>query len=674
MDAAAIGPTFIETNVSVSMDPRLQRIVARRGRGIRPEVTATSGEDEVSVLARVSDLAAWEALSEVRVGMAISPADNSDAGSIVTARIPAARIEAVRNQPFVRSLKAGRPLRPALAAGAAETRANPDQLPEGTLSDGGRSVVIGIVDYGCDFAHRNFRLANGQTRLRAIWHQGGIPQPSSPFGYGRVFTGPEIDAALQKGDPYAALGYGPRPDTPWSKGSHGTHVMDIAAGNGLGSDAAGFAPHADIVFVDVRHDDVPFAGPEVVGSNLGDSTQLLEAVRYIFDQAGDRPCVINISLGTNGGPHDGTSLVEQGIDRLIAARPNRCVTIAASNSFADGIHASGIVPQGGSVDLSWLIPNADRTANELELWYPANDLIDAELIDPAGRSLGVIQPGQSGAIPGSGEVEIFIASRLADPNNGDGMIGLFLEKTAAAGTWTLRLHGRQISDGRFHAWIERDDLAQSSFAPPHDNSHTIGSISCGHLTIAVGSYDAHKSGCPLSWFSSAGPTRDDRKKPELSAPGHDVNAAWSRTGKGVVAKSGTSMAAPAVAGTIALMLGEAQRRGIDLSADQIRQVLLATVRRPPPAGADWDARYGHGRIDAAAAIAGIMRMAPPLVTESARPARKPARKLARKPTPKPVRKIARKSAGKPAARPAKKRAPAKKPARRAAPRRARRGP
>ena len=29
-----------------------------------------------------------------------------------------------------------------------------------------------------------------------------------------------------------------------------------------------------------------------------------------------------------------------------------------------------------------------------------------------------------------------------------------------AGTWLVRLHAREIRDGRFHAWIERDDPQQ----------------------------------------------------------------------------------------------------------------------------------------------------------------------------------------------------------------------
>src|SRR5207244_230688 len=107
-----------------------------------------------------------------------------------------------------------------------------------------------------------------------------------------------------------------------------------------------------------------------------------------------------------------------------------------------------------------------------------------------------------------------------------------------------------------------------------DNSHTIGSISCGRESVAVGSYDAHKDNLPISFFSNAGPTRDGRQKPEVSAPGHAVWAAWSRTSTGVVQKSGTSMAAPAVAGLVALMLADAHARGISLDSTAIRALLI----------------------------------------------------------------------------------------------------
>ncbi|MDQ6436938.1 S8 family serine peptidase [Mesorhizobium sp. LHD-90] len=616
----AAPPTVFRAKVDIQLDPRLQRVIARRELGIRQAASASAEVDEVAVIAKVTSYAEWEALSEVRASMEIGPTETGD--TIVTGRIPAQRIESVRSRGFVKSLKAGQRLAPALAAGVEETGAAPASLPAGAMANGGAGVVVGIVDYGCDFAHRNFLSASGSTRLLSIWKQDRSSGMSAAVPYGREFTRAEIDAALRQADPYSALGYGPGLDTPFSTGTHGTHVMDIAAGNGNGSGAAGFAPNADLVFVDVAHDDIAFFGPEVVGSRFGDSAQLLEAIKYIVTKADGRPCVVNISLGTNGGPHDGTTLVEEGIDSLVSGAPDRAVTIAASNSYDDGIHYAGRVAAGDTHDIVWRVPFGNVSHGEFELWYPGADRISLELIAPGGNGLVTVSPGNNASATGAaGGIEIFAANRLDDPNNGDNMINVFLERTASGGDWTLRLHGDAITDGSFHAWIERDNRSQSAFAPPHDNTHTVGSISCGKLAIVVGSYDAHKPSRPISWFSSAGPTRDGREKPELSGPGHAVVAAHSRTRTGTTLKSGTSMAAPAVAGIVALMFAEARSRGLQLDIRQVRDILVRTARRNPPPGTAWDDRYGAGRVDAAAALREVIALSPgPAVAAVAAPA------------------------------------------------------
>jgi len=64
--------------------------------------------------------------------------------------------------------------------------------------------------------------------------------------------------------------------------------------------------------------------------------------------------------------------------------------------------------------------------------------------------------------------------------------------------------------------------------------------------------------------------------------------------------SGTSMAAPAVAGGIALVFAAARRKGKRLTIEQLRQLLIDTAR--PMGRQGWDPRYGYGRIDIAAAI------------------------------------------------------------------------
>jgi subtilisin family serine protease len=275
------------------------------------------------------------------------------------------------------------------------------------------------------------------------------------------------------------------------------------------------------------------------------------------------------------------------------------------------------------------VPINNFSHDELELWYPGSDAFDVELINPSGDSLGTIAAGSNGQLlDAAGNVQIFAANRLGDPNNGDNVIGIFLENSVPSGSWTVRLLGRTVTDGTFHAWIERDNNTPSSFAPPHDNTHTVGSISCGRNTIVVGSYDAHKKAKPISWFSSEGPTRDGRQKPEVSAPGHAVEAAHSRTKAGVVSKSGTSMAAPAVAGIIALIFAEAKKRGKDLTITELHDIIAASVNKSPPtpAGA-WDARYGLGRIDAAKAIQETQhRSGAPLIASASKPKAKHAKK------------------------------------------------
>ncbi|MDM5264970.1 S8 family peptidase [Bacillus wiedmannii] len=606
------------TQIPSSIDPRLQRVIEQSQREVEREMeiraSSTDAVKNVSVIAKVKDIDEWNRIPGVLQTNPISSAPDKSS-QIVTAKVAMNKLEAIRQSSTVISLKAPRPVQPLLKKTTEEISARSNLLPSGVARDhGGQGVIVGIIDFGCDFVHKNFRNPDGSTRILKIWDQTAERINDSLNSDGRVFTREEINNALNSREPYKALGYpasGPFPSDPPDprEYAHGTHVMDIAAGNGRGTSIPGVAPNADLVFVELAASDIPWSERDVVGSTLGDSAQLLDAVKFILDTAGEHPCVINISLGTNGGPHDGTSLFEEGLDNLLVGKSNRSIVISASNSYDDGIHASGVVSQGNSIDLHWQVSGEDFTFNELEIWYDGTDDFLVEIITPNEESLGSIALGENGSILNNqGETLIFATNRRSDPNNGDNEIGIFLERGLPTGTWTIRLHGTTVNNGKFHAWIERDDNGQSKFAPPNDNTHTLGSLSCGHKSIVVGSYDAHVPDAPLSWFSSAGPTKDGRQKPEISAPGHNVTAAASGTVDKETKKSGTSMSAPAVTGVIALILAEAQAKGINLTIDQLRDILMKTARENPPEGERWNDRYGWGRIDASKAVEEIISM------------------------------------------------------------------
>lgn len=586
---------------NVQLDPRLQVTLDRHARTTMRVDLSSNPLGDIAVLAVVNDPKVCEERTDLRPVAELGKTRDGK-NWIVSARVPLNRLADVRADPRIVSLKGAQQTGPSLRATVPEILAAPAKLPPGSRL--GDRVVVGIIDYGCDFAHLNFRNPDGTTRIEALWDQSGTLEGQSTVQYGRVYSRAAINAALKSADPYGALGYNPDPD---HEGMHGTHVMDIAAGSGRGSGVSGVAPKATIIFVHLSTDDIPWAGEASLTTKLGDSVHLVEALDWIFRAAGSRPCAVNISLGTNCGPHDGSTPFEQALDALVAAALNRAVVIAAANSYADHIHATGAVAQSASVDLKWVIPRTGPGPNEMEIWYSGTDEFEFELLDDQGTSLGTVELAKSARVnDDNGQTLVFISHRKADPLNRDNVIGIYLEGSLQQKSWTVRVRGKAIADKcEFHAWIERNDAAQSLFkGAAVADSHTLGSLSCGDRSIVVSSYDAHYQSTPISWFSSAGPTRDGRNKPDISAPGQDVIAARSATGTGVILKSGTSMAAPAVTGAIAVMLSEAPK---PMTAGDIRDAVIASARlQPPPAGAVWDARYGHGRISTAAMVQRVM--------------------------------------------------------------------
>ncbi|HET9724604.1 MAG TPA: S8 family peptidase, partial [Actinomycetota bacterium] len=101
----------------------------------------------------------------------------------------------------------------------------------------------------------------------------------------------------------------------------------------------------------------------------------------------------------------------------------------------------------------------------------------------------------------------------------------------------------------------------------------------------------HSDGVSLAYFSSRGPTMDDRTKPDVVAPGVTITAAEQGTAAGYVTYSGTSMATPFAAGAIALAL-QAQP---GWTPAQVRSAVEGTARDRGVQGKDDD--WGAGLLD-----------------------------------------------------------------------------
>ncbi len=559
--------------------------------------------------------------------------------NIVCATVPVSELDALTSSSAVAFVHAAEPLKLDLPAGTGATQRHP--LPKAIGSEErhgrGAGVIIGIIDVGgFDFAHPDFVKPDGTTRFLALWDQGGdFRRPPDGFDYGAEFRKDHFDRALASantaGLPGATLIERQSQREP---GSHATHVASIAAGN------SGICPLADIaaVLIDVPSPDDAI---ERRRATFSDTSRITHAIEYLLGVAKKerKPIAINISLGTNGGGHDGASGVSRWLDAYLAT-PGRAICVAAGNAGQEAaleqgdlgwimgrIHTSGHIPARGlEIELEWTVVGngiEDVSENEMEIWYGAQDRLTVAIQPPSGGDWMQVAPREyveNRRLDSGTHVSIY--NELYHPTNGANYIAVYLSPNQTsdsrefrgieAGVWKVRLSGDEIRDGRFDAWIERDDPAEvgrearrrqfrfPSFFSQQSNidSHSISSLACGHRVIAVANLDDSRQ--RINATSSQGPTRDSRSKPEIAAPGTDIVAANGFAGPDEpwIAMTGTSMACPHVTGVVGLMLAA----NPDITAAQCSGILQRTARPLAGASYKWVNDAGWGRLDAQSAI------------------------------------------------------------------------
>lgn len=157
----------------------------------------------------------------------------------------------------------------------------------------GSGVVVGFADIGFDPNHINFRGENGVSRVRHL-----VSYKESCASRIELTSAEEI-AAWSTDDVES-----------W----HATHVAGVLTGSYAENGYQGVAPGADIVATTSQLSDVGIlAGVE-------------DIVEYAKEQG--KPAVVNLSLGSYIGPHDGTDLFCQYLDMV---GEDAVICIAAGN-------------------------------------------------------------------------------------------------------------------------------------------------------------------------------------------------------------------------------------------------------------------------------------------------------------------------------------------------------
>ncbi len=141
------------------------------------------------------------------------------------------------------------------------------------------------------------------------------------------------------------------------------------------------------------------------------------------------PAVVNLSLGNQFGPHDGTDDFDVTMDLL--SGPGHIVVAAAGNDRGDAVHAEAIVAAADSATITFTVPaytpqplnNNDEVV--IDGWYTGGTTLSIQVITPNGFVVGPVAKGASAASnTPDGRVEIDNATWV--PGNGDENVSIRL--------------------------------------------------------------------------------------------------------------------------------------------------------------------------------------------------------------------------------------------------------
>ncbi len=497
----------------------------------------------------------------------------------------------------------------------------------------GTGVIIGIIDTEIDITHPDFKDASGNTRIKYLWSQldtmgGTTPMP---YNYGQEWNASAIDAGCAYIPTTTDFG-------------HGTVVTGAACGDPTNIIYQGVAPKADIIFVAAD------LGPDFLNNTV-------DAVNYIYSKAAllGKPCVINASVGTYSGSHDGLDLPALSLDNLISADSARSFVAAAGNAGDKLLHLQYPIEADSAYSWFKYEPSIGKVFYELWAYKSQFDSVHfalgADLTSPytyLGRtkyyniltdfnfSGGYAQLDDTlktwnGTVIGT----VTIQAEILDTTY---HLGITINTLNTSYLYRLSTKG----SGQFDIWsnplftgtsniVKPLNLPPVSTFPdvaryrgPNQTQTIVSSFQCSDKVITVANFTNRNSWIDVAGStysstdtvgeraitSSIGLTRDGRMKPDITAPGNNTFGAillslqatfisangWKVSQDSLhLIDGGTSMAAPVVAGIIALYM----QRYTTLDWKEIKDALLAsaitdsftTTNVPNP-------KWGYGKVDA----------------------------------------------------------------------------
>lgn len=390
----------------------------------------------------------------------------------------------------------------------AERRAKMREIFRAQITELGLEIenlsVTAVIDDGINICNDRFSCpaGNPHSRVDFAWAQGGAQARSVPgmsMGFGAIQTGAAIDGAVS--DEVGALrdlGFSELDSYQglWSEhhATHGTHILDLAAGFEPGDNEATRRIIAvqlpRLVTADTSGKSLEFC----VGAGL---SFIFEAVIAMSLEVGHPiPLAINFSYGLGAGPHDGTGRVERlfreyyDAYKLDVAEKFPSATgdplaefilPSGNRRLAQG-HARSARAEAGQateLELPLRLQPDDHSSNFIEIWLHKDATVSsAEITNPNG-SMVVVNIATPKLLLGNGAAGMSQARRVigrvshdpAVPPSNYQRVLVAMAPTAfsppstsgnravcESGIWKIKITATDLPVGeRIDAWIQRDD-------------------------------------------------------------------------------------------------------------------------------------------------------------------------------------------------------------------------
>jgi len=370
---------------------------------------------------------------------------------------------------------------------------------------------------------------------------------------------------------------------------HGTHIASTVAGGQPGyTSYVGVAPGADLI---------------VIKSRLR-SSDVLDAIHFAVENGAD---VINMSFSSYVGFLDGTDLEDLATSEAFL-KYGTVSTVAAGNLGSRPKHAHFDVSPGTNTSAVLKVTSLPDVSILSFLWHSEDQDEHVFLTPPEGDTIDL---GSFSALVGSSQVietPNLFASAFADESL-RGMSNLLIQISEDDHNWTdgnwdvgVANPSGDVVTVDLYAWDGDWHFSDFEFLSYVDYSRTISSPGTADLAVTVANYNEGTT--DIDPGSSKGPRIDGIKKITVAAPGSNVWAASSNIQSLWISRSGTSMAAPHVAGLIALI----RQASSTISAWADFTALTAgtggqTSHQSPPLD-----NWGYGLIDSVWAVRHVLDM------------------------------------------------------------------